>query len=131
MSISRIIVGFALLILPLTLLAQKATLDSATSAAAANQETSPKLDHFDPDLVDKSLNPCDDFYKYACNKWIAANPIPADQVYWSTGGGNGIGGNPIIASVLVEVVARVQRLIDQIRIEVIEFRGAFLVGRSG
>ncbi|MGA7401341.1 MAG: M13 family metallopeptidase N-terminal domain-containing protein, partial [Candidatus Sulfotelmatobacter sp.] len=86
MSISRIIVGFALLILPLTLLAQKATLNSAASAAA-NQESTPKLDHFDPDLVDKSLNPCDDFYKYACNKWIAANPIPADQVYWSTGGG--------------------------------------------
>ena len=88
MSISRIIAGFVLFILPLTLLAQKAAFNSAASGAvAANQEGTPKLDHFDPDLVDKSLNPCDDFYKYACNKWIAANPIPADQVYWSTGGG--------------------------------------------
>ena len=58
---------------------------SATAAASQNKEI--KLDHFDPALVDKSLNPCDDFYKYACNKWIAANPIPADQVYWSTGSG--------------------------------------------
>jgi putative endopeptidase len=38
-------------------------------------------------MADKSLNPCDDFYKYSCNKWIAANPIPADEVYWSTGSG--------------------------------------------
>jgi putative endopeptidase len=88
MLISRIIVGLVLFILPPTLLAQKVTLNFPASAAiAADPESTPKLDHFDPELVDKSLNPCDDFYKYACNKWIAANPIPADQVYWSTGGG--------------------------------------------
>ena len=39
------------------------------------------------DLVDKALDPCNDFYKYSCNKWLTANPIPADQVYWSTGSG--------------------------------------------
>jgi len=88
MPISRIIVGLLLLILPLAVLGQDAKINSA-AATTANDETkdAPKLDHFDPNLVDKSLNPCDDFYKYACNKWIAANPIPADQVYWSTGGG--------------------------------------------
>ncbi len=47
----------------------------------------PKLEHFDPDLVDKTLDPCNDFYKYSCSKWLAANPIPPDQVYWSTGSG--------------------------------------------
>ncbi|MGB9363308.1 MAG: M13 family metallopeptidase, partial [Candidatus Sulfotelmatobacter sp.] len=63
-------------------------LNTAVRAATSDDtKEAPKLDHFDPNLVDKSLNPCDDFYKYACNKWIAANPIPADQVYWSTGGG--------------------------------------------
>jgi len=46
-----------------------------------------KLEHFDPDSVDKTLDPCHDFYKYSCNKWLSANPIPADQVYWSTGSG--------------------------------------------
>jgi putative endopeptidase len=73
---SKIVLG-CLLALPLYAFGQVPAMDAAT----------PKLDHFDPDLVDKSLSPCDDFYKYACNKWIAANPIPADEVYWSTGSG--------------------------------------------
>ncbi len=85
MSIPRVIVGLMLLILPLALFAQSATLNSA--AAPDQAKDAPKLEHFDATLIDKTLNPCDDFYKFACNKWIAANPIPADQVYWSTGGG--------------------------------------------
>ena len=52
---------------------------------AFGQKDEGKLEHFEPNLEDKSINPCEDFYKYSCNKWIAANPIPADQVYWSTG----------------------------------------------
>ncbi|MGA8271259.1 MAG: M13 family metallopeptidase [Candidatus Sulfotelmatobacter sp.] len=46
-----------------------------------------KLEHFDLNLVDKTLDPCQDFYEYACSKWNAANPIPKDQVAWGTGGG--------------------------------------------
>jgi len=49
------------------------------AAKAADQAKSVKLDHFDPSLADKTLDPCDDFYKYSCSKWIAANPIPSDQ----------------------------------------------------
>jgi putative endopeptidase len=87
MSISRIILCL-FLIFPLVLLGQNPAPPTAANAAVTADKTKvPKLDHFDPDLVDRTLNPCDDFYKYACNKWIAANPIPADQVYWSTGGG--------------------------------------------
>jgi endothelin-converting enzyme/putative endopeptidase len=57
---------------------------------ANGQNTSsstPALSHFDLDLVDKTLDPCQDFYQYACSKWNAANPIPADQVAWGTGSG--------------------------------------------
>jgi putative endopeptidase len=59
----------------------------AIANAGADQTSVPKLEHFNPDLVDKTLDPCNDFYKYSCSKWISANPIPADQVYWSTGSG--------------------------------------------
>lgn len=54
---------------------------------AAADDAAPKLSHFDVTLVDSSLDPCQDFYKYACSKWQAANPIPADQVTWGTGSG--------------------------------------------
>jgi putative endopeptidase len=80
----RVILCVLMLSLPLAVFGQNAA-PNATPGAAADTKPAPKLEHFDPNLVDQTLNPCDDFYKYSCNKWIAANPIPADQVYWTTG----------------------------------------------
>ncbi|MGH9498764.1 MAG: M13 family metallopeptidase [Terriglobales bacterium] len=57
----------------------------AQQAPAA--ESAPKLEHFDPNMVDRTLDPCQDFYQYVCSKWNAANPIPPDQVAWGTGSG--------------------------------------------
>jgi putative endopeptidase len=53
----------------------------AMHAAAAE----PKLVHFDPASLDRTRDPCTDFYAYACTKWQAANPIPKDQAAWHTG----------------------------------------------
>src|SRR5579871_4445572 len=45
---------------------------------AVAQQDLPKLARFDPSWIDKSKDPCTDFYQYTCSKWIAANPIPPD-----------------------------------------------------
>jgi putative endopeptidase len=44
-----------------------------------DSDSLPALQRFDPNQVDKSLDPCSDFFQYACAKWMKANPIPADQ----------------------------------------------------
>jgi putative endopeptidase len=33
--------------------------------------------------LDKSVEPCVDFYKFSCGGWQRKNPIPADQASWS------------------------------------------------
>ncbi|MFC6646438.1 M13 family metallopeptidase [Granulicella cerasi] len=40
---------------------------------------SPSLD---TTSMDRSVNPCEDFYKYTCGGWQQRNPIPADQSHW-------------------------------------------------
>ena len=54
-----------------------ATAARPASTLIADESSQPKLEHFDPSVVDKSLDPCNDFYKYSCSKWQSANPIPA------------------------------------------------------
>jgi len=40
---------------------------------------SPSLDLTD---MDRSVNPCEDFYHYSCGGWLKKNPIPPDQSSW-------------------------------------------------
>ena len=34
-------------------------------------------------FMDRSVDPCADFYKFSCGNWNKLNPIPADQAGWS------------------------------------------------
>jgi len=48
-------------------------------AAPAAAATAPELRVFDRSLIDKTVDPCENFYRYSCNGWFKRNPLPPDQ----------------------------------------------------
>ncbi|MFT4111856.1 M13 family metallopeptidase [Silvibacterium sp.] len=52
-------------------------------SAASGPTTVPKTPvSFDLSAIDKTADPCTDFYAYACGNWRKNNPIPSDQSRW-------------------------------------------------
>src|SRR5438477_9911469 len=78
---------------------------SAFGVAQQAATTPAKPDQFDPTSIDRSVSPCDDFYKFACGKWLAANPVPADQVWWGHDGPLELWNQTILRDVLEQASA--------------------------
>jgi putative endopeptidase len=56
----------------------------AGACALYAQTAAPKASmiHFDVKAMDKTADPCKNFYQYACGSWMKSNPIPPDQAHW-------------------------------------------------
>jgi putative endopeptidase len=55
--------------------------------ATAQQSSAPASKHepaLDVTSMDRTVDPCVDFFKYSCGGWMKNNPIPPDQSSWDT-----------------------------------------------
>jgi putative endopeptidase len=43
----------------------------------------PYTPSLEPSFMDRSVDPCVDFYRFSCGKWLEKNPIPPDRSRWS------------------------------------------------
>jgi putative endopeptidase len=69
---------------PILILAAGTVMAQTPAAPQANKPEPPaEIKSFDLSAIDKTADPCTDFYQYSCGNWVNSNPIPSDQVRWA------------------------------------------------
>src|SRR6202142_1575238 len=59
-----------------------AVFSAAQTAPASSSEFPKQIPNFYLTRIDKTADPCVDFYQYSCGNWMKNNPIPADKAVW-------------------------------------------------
>ncbi|HZD32415.1 MAG TPA: M13 family peptidase, partial [Candidatus Angelobacter sp.] len=59
---------------------------SGAAAGSSAEPTLPYTPSLDISAMDRTVDPCVDFYQYSCGGWQKSNPIPPDQTSWSVYG---------------------------------------------
>jgi len=67
-----------LLILPPIALASTVLAQAPPASPAVPDD----FHRFDVGALDRSVQPCDDFYQFSCGGWMAKNPLPPDRSRW-------------------------------------------------
>lgn len=69
--------------------------------------------------IDKTVDPCDDFYAFSCNGWVKNNPIPDGKSMWSIFGKIELQNQLIIKNILGLYTLCID--IDRVKIILIQF----------
>ncbi|MGA2852163.1 MAG: M13 family metallopeptidase [Terracidiphilus sp.] len=77
------VIAAALALGALNLAAQQPAQPAAQMPVAQPLTAMPYSPSLDVESMDRSVDPCVDFYKFSCGGWETHNPIPADQPGWS------------------------------------------------
>ncbi|WP_263352794.1 M13 family metallopeptidase [Acidicapsa acidisoli] len=74
----------ALCLSPASVHAQISLTDLSFAPADNSAPTPPQsVKSLDLSAIDKTADPCTDFYQYACGNWVKNNPVPSDQIRWA------------------------------------------------